>query len=104
MNVRREQVLSVLAQRVENTLNQANLWADLFQKSQDAVVLQQRRVARMKQNIELGAAFTLSDLVNSLQDQVRNDVDLVNARYDYLISLSILKRLEMSGAYSPASG
>ena len=72
---------------------------DFFVASSQGVQVQQSRVDRMMTNIRVGTAFALSDLINALQDQVKNDLDLTSAQYSFMMSKASLNRLEMSGPY-----
>ena len=100
MQVRREQMESILTQKLHTIVNEANLSNDLFTLDTQGVVIQKNRVNRMLTNIRMGAAFALSDLINALQDQVKNDLDLTSSQYSFLISKAALNRLEMTGPYS----
>ena len=99
MQVRRNQMESILIQKLHTLVNEANLANDLFLISSQGVQVEQNRVDRMLTNIRIGAAFALSDLINALQDQVKNDLDLTSAQYSFMLSKAALNRLEMSGPY-----
>lgn len=99
MKIRRTQMESILTQKLRNITLQMNLAVKLFNESLVGREVQKKRVNRMSTNIRMGASFALSDLINAHQDEIRNELDLINSQYDYLMSKAALNRLKMSGPY-----
>ena len=100
IEIRRKQMEGILAQRLKSFTDAGNLQANLYQLSNETTKLQNRRVERLLSHIRIGSAFALSDLVNAVQDQIKNELDLIGAQYAYWMIKSNLNRLQMSGPYS----
>ena len=100
LEVRRTQMEAILSERLKMLVDQANLQSALYTTGIRERGVQQARVARITQNMRMGTQFVLSDLVNALQDQARNEMDLATAEYLYWASSAALDRLQMTGSYS----
>jgi len=100
MLARKEQLKSVVFRKVSDTYIGINTSIQDYALAVRSKEIQARRVLRISQNLKMGINFVMSDLVAALQDQVRADLNIVNAEYGYLISLSRLNRLLYQGPYT----
>ncbi|MEO5968958.1 MAG: hypothetical protein ABIQ95_03450 [Bdellovibrionia bacterium] len=100
MLARKEQLKSIVFHKVSDTFTDINISVQDYSLAIESKEIQARRVLRISQNLKNGIAFVMADLVAALQDQVKADLDIVNAEYGYLIALSRLNRLLYQGPYA----
>ena len=100
MLARKEQLKSLIFRKVSSTFNEINLNIQNYALAIQSREIQARRVLRVSQNLKNGISFVMSDLVTAFQDQVKADLNIVNAEYGYLIALSRLNRLLYQGPYA----
>ncbi|MGK5083083.1 hypothetical protein WDW37_07230 [Bdellovibrionota bacterium FG-1] len=103
MGLRRQQLQSILLQKVDNIsteLTDSIQLRSLAFKTRD---LQQSIVDHMLQDMSTGQLISFTDLTNALQEELRADLDTVNAEFAYLVSVSKLKRVQYEDLYAQAA-
>ena len=100
MQVRREQMVSILTHKLSSTVGEANT----DNKNYSAATLEANDVKELiltiNRNIEMGTSFVPSSLSSALQNKVTNDIEMIGYQYSFLIAKAALNRLEMAGPYS----
>jgi hypothetical protein len=102
LQVKRESLQSILAQKTSNALGEVKQSLDAYRLSQEGQAIQAERIERILANLRLGMNFSLSELASALQDQVKGDIDLVNAEYGYYVAMSKINRSIFAGFYADA--
>jgi hypothetical protein len=100
MIARKEQLKSVIFNKVSDAISELDTTVKDYDLALQSREIQERRVIRISQNIKVGIAFAMSDLVFALQDKIKADLNIITAEYGYLISLSRVNRLLYQGPYS----
>jgi hypothetical protein len=98
--IERERVQSIILEKVEESLNEINLAIRDRKLARDGRDIEDRRIARITNNMKLGINYALADLVTAFQGKVRNDLALTGAGYRYLVAWSKLQRLIYAGPYA----
>lgn len=96
---RREGLESLIARKVDMTLGQIGQSLESYRLATEAVAIQARRVNRILTSLDLGVSFFLPELVSALQDQVRSEIEVINARAAYAVARAQLDRLLFIGPY-----
>ncbi len=96
----RRQVESIVGEKVSEVVDDLNKAASDYQLALQGKLIQERRIARITNNINLGINFELADLVTALQGHVQSEILMDQQKYLYLASWGRLSRLEFTGPYA----
>jgi hypothetical protein len=100
VQIKREQVRSILMEKTTLTLDDAKQTLQAYALSSDGADIQARRISRLTQDLHSGIAFALSDLVDALEKQSNNEVQSLADRFAYYEIQSRIDRLTFGGVYS----
>lgn len=100
VQIKREQVRSILMEKTTVTLDDANQTLQAYGLASDGADIQVRRISRLTQDLHSGIAFALSDLVDALEKQSSNEVQRVGDRFAYYEIQSRIQRLTFTGPYA----
>jgi hypothetical protein len=103
MTVRRQQLQSMLLQKVANTTTELQGSIEARSLALRSIEIGDARVKRLLDSLRLGLNISLTDLTLALQNQMRADLDLVDAEFGYLVAYSKIKRVLYEDAYSKAA-
>ena len=96
----RQGVESLLLQKLESSLSTLATSKQARELSGQALVLQQKRLERLREKIALGISFPLIELLDTLQQNTRVEAEGIAATYSYAIAQAQLNRLMFIGPYA----
>ena len=95
----RTQLQALLLQKVENAADQVAASLRTYTLAKDNTAALRDRFEYLHQAMLKGLAVSVTDLQIAIQDQMKGDSDLINAKYSYLAAAGNLDRMLMTGPY-----
>jgi hypothetical protein len=100
VQARTDQVKSILITKLSDAVSDMNVSLQSYAVAGTGQDIQNRRVDRLAENFTLAIDVSMAELVDALQDQQKADVDVINAKYQYYLGLSLVHRILYDGVYS----
>ena len=97
---RRQQTQSQLLNKTNQEANNVKEAIIQWKFARQGQLISNNRIARIKTNIRLGINFEIANLVSALQEKVQNDLQLVQAEFNYQVAWARLSRLMYAGPYA----
>ncbi|MBY0472211.1 hypothetical protein K2X30_13680 [bacterium] len=97
---KRRGIQGLLTDKVDRAYGDRGAAITSYQLAKARSAVQDRRVAKNLASLRLDLDFSIADLVASLQDQVKGQIDVINAKYQFYLVHARINRLLMAGPYA----
>lgn len=99
VELERMQIQNGLLQKVANAADKVTSVFRNYSIAKENAATLKDRFDQLHQGMMSGLAVSLSDIQLAIQDQMKGDLDLINAKYTYFIAAGNLNRILMVGPY-----
>jgi hypothetical protein len=103
IRAQRRETVATTSEKVAQTMADLKKAADQYKIAAQGKLIQERRIARITNNINLGIAFALADLVTAFQGRLQSESLMTQSKYAYLSAWGRLNRLLYAGPYKGLS-
>ena len=103
IRAQRRQIAAITSEKIAQTMGDLKKAADQYKIGAQGKLIQERRIARITNNINLGIAFALADLVTAFQGRLQSESLMTQSKYAYLSAWGRLNRLLYAGPYKGLS-
>lgn len=100
LKIKRTQLASMIRQRAYNTVAEYNAALVSYQEAGNDLVIQNRRVKRTLESLQLSKELSVIDLTTVYQERMRAGVNVRNAIAAYKMARAKLDRLQLSHFYA----